>query len=91
MAISGEVTAAWWRSFNDPALSAIVETALANNTGIAIAATRVAAAANGYITLRGLSAQLLVLRDTLQARADEQSIANRRAETGDRSEGDGAG
>ena len=167
VASSGEVTAAWWRSFNDPALSAIVETALANNTDIAIAATRVAAAraeyrlaraqglpdvgatlaggrdqdvnpgfgvleqqttgevgvaiaydvdlfgrlaattasatasllateaardnvrlaivaaaANGYITLRGLDAQLLVLRDTLQARADELRVANRRAEIG---------
>jgi len=164
---SGEVTADWWRSFNDPALSTIVETALAHNTDIAIAATRVAAAraeyrlagaeampsvaatlgggrdedvnpgfgvqetqttgegevaisydvdlfgrlaattasakaillateaardnvrltimaaaANGYITLRGLDAQLLILRDTLQARGDELKVAKRRLEAG---------
>lgn len=163
----GEVATDWWQSFNDPALSAIVETALAHNTDIAIAATRVAAAraeyrfaranglpnvgatlaggrdrdvnpgfgfpeiqttgntevmvtydadlfgrlaaataaanasflateaardnvrlatvaaaAHGYITLRGLDAQLLILRDTLKARADELRVANRRAETG---------
>ena len=40
------------------------------------------AAAHGYITLRGLDAQLLVLRDTLQARADELRVAKRRAEAG---------
>lgn len=164
---SGEVTADWWESFNDPALSAIVRTALANNSDIAIAATRVAAAraeyrlaraqalpnveatlaggrdqdvnpgfgvleqqttgeaevtisydvdlfgrlaartasakasllateaardnvrlaivaasANGYIALRGLDAQLLVLRETLQVRGDELKIAKRRAEAG---------
>ena len=164
---SSAVTADWWRSFNDPVLSVIVDTALAHNTDIAIAATRVAAAraeyrlaraqgrpnvgatlaggrdedvnpgfgfqetqttgqaeiaiaydadlfgglaattasakasllateaardnvrlavmvaaAHGYITLRGLDAQLLVLRDTLQARADELRVAKRRAEAG---------
>jgi NodT family efflux transporter outer membrane factor (OMF) lipoprotein len=31
----------WWRSFDDPALSALVETALARNTDVAIAAARV--------------------------------------------------
>jgi outer membrane protein, multidrug efflux system len=41
---AGDVTADWWRSFNDPALSRIVETALAHNDDIAIAATRVAEA-----------------------------------------------
>ena len=35
------VEAGWWASFGDPALSAVVETALARNTDIAIAATRV--------------------------------------------------
>lgn len=164
---SGEITADWWRGFNDPALGAIVETALVHNTDIAIAATRVAAAraeyrlaraeglpnigatlaggrdedvnpgfgvqetqttsagevaisydvdlfgrlaattasarasllsteaardnvrlavaadaASGYITLRGLDAQLLILRDTLQARGDELKVAKRRAEAG---------
>jgi NodT family efflux transporter outer membrane factor (OMF) lipoprotein len=164
---TGDVTPGWWRSFNDPALSAIVETALAHNTDIAIAATRVAAAraeyrlaraqgmpnveatlaggrdqdvnpafgvledqttgaaevaiaydvdlfgrlgavtasakasllateaardnvrlaiaaaaANGYITLRGLEAQLVVLRETLQTREDELRIAKRRAQAG---------
>ena len=33
--------AAWWRSFGDPHLAALVEAALANNTDIAIAAARV--------------------------------------------------
>jgi multidrug efflux system outer membrane protein len=166
-ATAEQITADWWRSFNDPALSAIVESALAHNTDIAIAATRVAgaraeyrlaaaeampsisatlaggrdedvnpgfgvqetqttdegsiaisydldffgrlaattasakasllateaardnvrlavmaAAASGYITLRGLDAQLLVLRDTLQARGDELRVAKRRLEAG---------
>jgi NodT family efflux transporter outer membrane factor (OMF) lipoprotein len=164
---AGEVTADWWRGFNDPALSRIVETALANNDDIAIAATRVAearaqfrfaraqmfpnvgagagierganinpgfgvpdtqtdgegavqisydmdlfgrlsdtreaarssllaseaardnvrlavasAAASGYITLRGLDARLLVLRDTLKARGEELRVAKRRADAG---------
>jgi NodT family efflux transporter outer membrane factor (OMF) lipoprotein len=164
---SEQITADWWRNFNDPALSAIVESALVHNTDIAIAATRVAAAraeyrlaaaeampsisatlgggrdedvnpgfgvqetqttgegsvaisydldlfgrlaattasakasllateeardnvriavmaaaAGGYITLRGLDAQLLVLRDTLQARGEELRIAKRRLEAG---------
>jgi len=35
------VDASWWRQFDDPALSQIVETALANNVDIAIAASRV--------------------------------------------------
>jgi multidrug efflux system outer membrane protein len=42
----------------------------------------VVAAVNGYITLRGLDAQLVILRDTLQTRADELKIAERRAEAG---------
>jgi NodT family efflux transporter outer membrane factor (OMF) lipoprotein len=167
VASPGEVTADWWRGFNDPALSGIVETALTHNSDIAIAATRVAAAraeyrlaraeglpnvgvmlaagrdedvnpgfgvqelqttgaaevaisydtdlfgrlaattasarasllateaardnvrlaivvaaANGYITLRGLDAQLVILRDTLQTRADELRVAKRRAQAG---------
>ncbi|KKW93985.1 efflux transporter outer membrane subunit [Sphingobium chungbukense] len=35
------VDAAWWRRFGDPALSQVVETALAHNVDIAIAVTRV--------------------------------------------------
>ena len=35
------VEAGWWASFGDPALSAVVETALAHNTDIEIAASRV--------------------------------------------------
>lgn len=35
------VESGWWASFGDPALSAVVETALARNTDIAIAAARV--------------------------------------------------
>jgi multidrug efflux system outer membrane protein len=166
-ATSGDVTAAWWRGFSDPALGEIVEAALAGNDDIAIAAARVrearaqfrfaraqtfpdigsvaaagrdrdinpgfgvpetqtsgegliqisydtdlfgrladteksardvllaseaardvvrlavaAAAAGGYITLRGLDARLLVLRDTLTARGEELRVAKRRADTG---------
>ncbi|MET0309406.1 MAG: efflux transporter outer membrane subunit [Sphingomonas sp.] len=36
-----EVSATWWQGFGDPALTALVETALANNSDIAIAAARV--------------------------------------------------
>jgi NodT family efflux transporter outer membrane factor (OMF) lipoprotein len=39
--IEGEVAAEWWRGFGDPALTRIIETALAHNVDIAIAATRV--------------------------------------------------
>ncbi len=166
-AVSGDVTAAWWRGFSDPALGEIVEAALTGNDDIAIAAARVrearaqfrlaraetfpdigsvaaagrdrdinpgfgvpetqtsgegliqisydsdlfdrladteksaravllaseaardvvrlavaAAAAGGYITLRGLDARLLVLRDTLTARGEELRVAKRRADTG---------
>src|SRR4029077_15185456 len=42
----------------------------------------IAAAASGYITLRGLDAQLLVLRETLQARGAELRVAKRRAVAG---------
>lgn len=40
----GNVQADWWKSFNDDTLTRIVETALAHNDDIAIAATRVAQA-----------------------------------------------
>jgi outer membrane protein, multidrug efflux system len=167
VATSEQITADWWRNFNDPALSAIVESAMTHNTDIAIAATRVAAAraeyrlagadampsisatlgggrdedvnpgfgvqetqttgessvaisydldlfgrlaattasakasllateaardnvrlavmaaaASGYITLRGLDAQLIILRDTLQARGEELRVAKRRLDAG---------
>ena len=41
---TGEVTAAWWNGFSDPVLGQVVETALANNDDIAIAAARVSEA-----------------------------------------------
>lgn len=41
---TGEVAAGWWRGFDDPSLAQIVETALADNDDIAIAAARVAEA-----------------------------------------------
>ncbi len=37
-----EISADWWQAFGDPVLTHIVETALANNVDIALAATRVA-------------------------------------------------
>ncbi len=47
------VAADWWRSFNDPVLTQLVETALANNTDIAIAAARVEEARYGYQAAEG--------------------------------------
>jgi NodT family efflux transporter outer membrane factor (OMF) lipoprotein len=41
---SGDVSKIWWKGFGDPVLVKIVETALANNPDIAIAAERVAEA-----------------------------------------------
>jgi multidrug efflux system outer membrane protein len=43
----------WWRSFNDPNLTQLVETALANNTDVAIAAARVEEARYGYQAAEG--------------------------------------
>ena len=43
----------WWRGFNDPVLTSLVETALANNTDIAIAAARVEEARYGYRAAEG--------------------------------------
>ena len=37
----GAVDAAWWRAFDDPALTAVVDKALADNTDLAITAARV--------------------------------------------------
>lgn len=38
---SAEVSATWWRAFDDPQLTALVEAALANNTDVLSAASRV--------------------------------------------------
>ncbi|CAM3153946.1 efflux transporter outer membrane subunit [Asticcacaulis taihuensis] len=43
----------WWRAFNDPVLDRLVETALANNSDLAIAAARVAEARYGYQAAEG--------------------------------------
>ncbi|MCR6661221.1 MAG: efflux transporter outer membrane subunit [Asticcacaulis sp.] len=43
----------WWRGFNDPVLTNLVETALANNTDIALAAGRVDEARFGYKAAEG--------------------------------------
>ena len=50
---SGEVTATWWQSFGDPVLGKVVETALANNVDIAIAAARVEEARAQFAGARG--------------------------------------
>ncbi|HEX4636576.1 MAG TPA: efflux transporter outer membrane subunit, partial [Rhizomicrobium sp.] len=161
------IAAGWWKSFGDPVLAKVVDTALEHNDDIAIAAARVAeargqfrlahaqllpnigagaqlareaslnpgfgvpdtqtagagaiqisydldlfgrladsseaarsallaseaaqdnvrlavaaSAASGYIALRALDARLLVLRDTLAARAEELRVAQRRADAG---------
>ena len=43
----------WWRRFNDPVLTQLVETALANNTDIAQATARVDEARYGYQAAEG--------------------------------------
>lgn len=59
----GEMTTAWWQGFGDPALAAIVDTALANNIDIALAAARVEEARAQFSAARSQlrpQAQLLV-------------------------------
>ena len=53
VAPSAPVTADWWRGFNDPVLTQLVETALANNTDIALAAARIEEARYGYQAAEG--------------------------------------
>ena len=48
-----EITAEWWQGFGDPALTRIVEHALANNVDIAIAAARVEEARAQFGLARG--------------------------------------
>jgi outer membrane protein, multidrug efflux system len=43
-ALAAEVSTTWWQAFDDPVLTGIVDTALANNIDIALAAQRVAEA-----------------------------------------------
>ncbi len=160
------VEASWWAGFGDPALSQVVETALANNVDVALAAARVqearaqyrlaqaqrlpnlsgagggarqrdvspfgtpqtqtagqaqlsisydtdlfgrlanasaaaqagllateaardsvrlavaATAASGYVNLRALDARLVVLRETLAARAESRRFTRRRSDAG---------
>lgn len=45
---AASVDAGWWAAFGDPAMSQVVETALAHNTDIAIAAARVEEARGAY-------------------------------------------
>jgi NodT family efflux transporter outer membrane factor (OMF) lipoprotein len=67
------------RNTSAAARAALLATdAARENLRLAIAAT----AASGYVNLRGLDAQLAVLRDTLAARADSLKIAQRRAKAG---------
>jgi len=47
-AADAKVDAAWWQAFGDPALTEVVETALARNTDLAIAAARVEEARAQY-------------------------------------------
>lgn len=165
-ATAAAVDATWWQGFGDPALSQVVEAALAHNTDVALAAARVeearaqyrlaeaqrlpnlsgaggggrqqdvgpfgakrlqtagqaqlsvsydtdifgrlasasaaaragllateagrdsvrlavaATAASGYVNLRALDARLVVLRDTLEARAESRRLTKRRSDTG---------
>jgi outer membrane protein, multidrug efflux system len=50
---TGEQAVAWWQGFGDPALSNVVEKALANNVDIAIAAERVEEARAQFGVARG--------------------------------------
>ena len=50
---SGEMTTAWWQRFGDPALTKVVENAVANNLDIAIAAARVEEARAQFSAARG--------------------------------------
>jgi NodT family efflux transporter outer membrane factor (OMF) lipoprotein len=50
---SGELNAEWWRGFGDPVLTKVVESALASNVDIAIAATRVEEARAQFGAARG--------------------------------------
>ncbi|WP_338056530.1 efflux transporter outer membrane subunit [Sphingomonas montana] len=53
------VRADWWRGFGDPVLTGLVETALVNNTDLAVAATRIAEArANQRLARAALSPSL---------------------------------
>ena len=54
--VGDEQNATWWRGFGDPTLTKIVETALANNVDVAIAAARVEEARGQF---RGARGQLL--------------------------------
>src|SRR4030095_7365504 len=58
----GVMTAEWWQSFGDPALTQIVEHALANNVDIAIASARVEEARAQFGAARG---QLLPSADAV--------------------------
>jgi NodT family efflux transporter outer membrane factor (OMF) lipoprotein len=49
----GEITAVWWQGFGDPVLTKVVESALANNADIAIAAARVEEARAQFGAARG--------------------------------------
>src|SRR5271170_2087616 len=42
--LTAEVSSTWWQAFDDPVLTGVVDTALANNVDIALAAERVAEA-----------------------------------------------
>jgi NodT family efflux transporter outer membrane factor (OMF) lipoprotein len=49
---TGPIEADWWRRFGDPALTALVDRALANNTDIATAVARVAEARSNELAAR---------------------------------------
>src|SRR5262249_40432210 len=58
----GAIDAQWWRSFDDPQLTHLVEDALAANPDIAIAATRVAEARAQYRLAKAQTLPDLVLQ-----------------------------
>jgi NodT family efflux transporter outer membrane factor (OMF) lipoprotein len=69
---AGVFDAAWWKGFGDPALAALVEQALANNSDIAIAAGRVREARGN---LQAVSAALLPTIDVGLAGGRSRSVS----------------
>jgi NodT family efflux transporter outer membrane factor (OMF) lipoprotein len=71
-AASGMVDAAWWQSFGDPVLTALVQHALANNSDLGISAGRVREARGN---VRAVSAALLPTLDVALAGGSSRSVS----------------
>jgi NodT family efflux transporter outer membrane factor (OMF) lipoprotein len=68
-ATGAPVTADWWRRFDDPVLTTLVEQALANNVDLAVAATRIAEArANERLARSALGPSLTASASVAESR-----------------------